>query len=295
MSFSLKRHSTLYCSVLVLFALLLCFSSAGYAYIGLDPTFGTDGLVSTDFASGDDWVRSLAIDSQGRLVVAGTCENGGSGSDFALARYTVDGELDTNFGSNGVVSTDFASGNDYGNSLAIDSQGRLVVAGRCENGSGSDFALARYTVDGELDTNFGSNGVVSTDFASGNDYGNSLAIDSQGRLVVAGDCENGSGLDFALARYTDSGELDTSFGTDGLIITDFGSSNGTGSSLAIDSQGRLVVAGDCRNGSGYDFALARYIETDELPSDGSGCSIGAISGIAGLLLFPLIFLFCKMK
>jgi uncharacterized delta-60 repeat protein len=243
------------------------FALARYTSTGiLDTNFGTGGKVVTDIGSSYDEGRSVAIDSSGNIVVAGYADNG-SGSDFALARYTSTGILDTNFGTGGKVVTDIGSSYDYGNSVAIDSSGNIVVAGYADNGSGSDFALARYTSTGILDTNFGTGGKVVTDIGSSYDYGNSVAIDSSGNIVVAGFADNGSNSDFALARYTSTGILDTNFGTGGKVVTDIGSSYDYGNSVAIDSSGNIVVAGFASNGSNYDFALARYTSTGILDTN----------------------------
>lgn len=224
----------------------------------LDGAFGNSGLVSTDFGPGDDYVNSITIDSQDRLVVTGSCNDGEA---FALARYKSDGILDGTFGSDGLVSTNLGSGKDVGYSIAIDGSGRLVVAGYCDNGEDLDFALARYTESGEFDPTFGTGGLVSTDFGLGGEIGHSIAIDSSGRHLVAGRCVNGNNQDFALARYMGSGDLDMSFGSGGLIRTDFWSGQNVGFSIAIDSSGRLVVAGFCESDTDRDFALARYGES----------------------------------
>lgn len=281
-------HRSGFCfSMLFAFVLLFCCSSAGYANYALDTGFGNNGTTRTDFiTSGDDCGYSLAIDSDGRYVVAGT-----SGSSFALARYTKDGTLDTSFGNDGKTTTVFKSGStDYGYSLAIDSDERNVVAGCSKNGSDFDFALARYTKDGILDTSFGTNGTMTTGFGLGTDdrvY--SLAIDSDGRYVVAGYSKNGSNSDFALARYTKDGALDTSFGTNGTITTSFGSdSENCVYSLTIDSEGRHVVAGYSFNNHDFAFALARYTKDGILDTsfgkDGKTTTVFGPSTTYGLSL-----------
>jgi uncharacterized delta-60 repeat protein len=222
----------------------------------LDITFGTNGRVITDFGGTDDCVNALAIDTQGRIVAAGQ----GYGN-FALARYNADGSVDTSFGNNGMVDTDFGS-NDAAYALAIDSGGKIVVAGQAYdfNGGKYDFALARYNTNGSLDTTFGTNGMVTTDFgASAGAAAQALAIDSSGKMVVAGYAWNGHDNDFALTRYNADGSLDTAFGNNGMVTTDFWGSGDQARALAIDSRGRIVVAGQCilRKGS-LAFALARY-------------------------------------
>jgi len=237
------------------------FALARYKSNGtLDTTFGTGGKVTTPIGSGDDYARAIAIDSAGKIVVAGYSHNGSNG-DFALARYKSNGTLDTTFGTGGKVTTPIGSNSDdYAVAMAIDSGGKIVMAGYSNNGADNDFALARYNSNGTLDTNFGTGGKVTMDIGSGDDYARAIAIDSGGKIVVAGYSYNGNyeEKDFALARYNVDGTLDTNFDSDGIVTTDIGSSeDDIAQAIAIDSGGKIVVAG-YSTGSNYDFALARY-------------------------------------
>ncbi|MBI4336543.1 MAG: IPTL-CTERM sorting domain-containing protein [Chloroflexi bacterium] len=215
----------------------------------LDLSFGTGGKVSTDLG-GDDRGHSIAIQGDGRIVVAGVSNTGGT-YDFALARYNADGTLDTSFGAGGKVATDFG-GDDGGYSVAVQGDGKIVVAGYSYTGGTLNFALARYNASGSLDASFGTGGKVATDFG-GHDYGRSVAIQGDGRIVVAGYSNTGGTLNFALARYNASGSLDASFGTGGKVATDFGGYD-YGRSVAIQGDGRIVVAGAASS----NFAVARY-------------------------------------
>ena len=126
---------------------------------------------------------------------------------------------------------------------------------------------------GDLDTMFGTGGTVTTAIDSGNDIGYGVTVDSEGRVVVAGYSHNGSDNDFAVVRYTSAGVLDTSFGTGGKVTTPVGTGDDYGRAMAVDSQGRVVVAGYSYNGSDNDFAVVRYL---------AASAPGAPSGVAGL-------------
>ena len=119
--------------------------------------------------------------------------------------------------------------------------------------------------DGDLDTSFGSDGKVITATSSGSDAARSVAIQSDGKIVVAGYSNNGSNDDFALVRYNTDGTLDTSFDSDGKVTTAIGSSNEVAFSVAIQSDGKIVVAG-YRCDGGCDFALVRYAGTPPAPA-----------------------------
>jgi uncharacterized delta-60 repeat protein len=139
----------------------------------------------------------VAIQGDGKIVAAGFA---GSDFDFALARYNTDGSLDTTFGGDGKVTTDFAgSGSrDEAHAVAIQGDGKIVAAGLAVVSGIFDFALARYNTDGSLDTIFSGDGKVTTDFAGDFDVANGVVIQANGRIVAAGF----AGDDFGLARYT---------------------------------------------------------------------------------------------
>ncbi len=254
----------------------------------LDPSFGSNGKVVTEFFSGRDAVsQAMAIQADGKIVVAGYADDGVS-DDFALARYLPDGNLDTSsfgFGT-GKVTTDFAGFSDHAYALAIDDNDRIVVAGRAWNGTDYDFALARYNASGSLDTNFGSAGTgkITTPFYSGeHDWALALALDADDKIVVAGYADNGTDVDFALARYNSDGTPDTSFNfspscapgaiCNGKLVTDFSGGGDQASALAIDGNGKIVVAGYADNGVSDDFALVRYNADGSLDSSFAGGTV----------------------
>ncbi len=171
------------------------------------------------------------------------------------------GDLDLTFGNGGKVVTPIGSDNDYSFGAAIQSDGKIVLAGESFNGTNRDFALARYNTDGSLDTSFGSGGKAVTPIGSSDESAGDLVIQSDGKIIVAGYSYNANSLiDFALVRYNTDGSLDTSFGIGGKVVTPFGS---VGSDLviahaiAIQSDGKIVAAGRSF-GEFNKFALARY-------------------------------------
>ncbi|MFE2913984.1 calcium-binding protein [Kitasatospora indigofera] len=214
---------------------------------GLDAGFGTGGTVLTDFGGGADAVHAVAVQADGRIVAAGHTGNSVGNYDFALARYNVNGSPDTGFGTGGRVTTDFGAF-DSANGVAVQADGRIVAAGV----SGSDFALARYNVNGSPDTGFGTGGRVTTDFG-GSENAQAVAVQGDGRIVAAGSGATGGSSNFVLARYNTLGGLDTGFGTGGRVTTDFGGFD-QAHAVAVQGDGRIVAAGLTDN----DFALARY-------------------------------------
>jgi uncharacterized delta-60 repeat protein len=224
----------------------------------LDTSFGGgDGIATTDISGSTDGANALALQNDGKLIAAGRAAVGESG-DVALARYNTDGSLDTTFGGgDGKVTTDFTGDFESANSLALQSDGRFVIAGGSFSGNyfGEDTPLARYNTDGSLDTTFGGgDGYVMSKISS-----NGVAVQADGQILAAG---AGFGV-FEMARFTDSGSLDTTFGGgDGTVITDFTSQNDLASSIALQPDGRIILAGVAYE----DIAIARYTTNGALDS-----------------------------
>lgn len=221
----------------------------------LDPTFGKGGKVFTSFGYPSQAGTAMAIDPGGRIVVAGFTFDATANIDFGVARYLPDGPLDPTFGSGGFVATDFFGGEDIPQGVAIQPDGRIVVAGSAIQGFNYDFALVRYNVDGTLDGSFDGDGRVTTDFfgpTGSGDIASAVAIQPDGKILIAGS---------ALVRYTAGGVLDSTFGVGGFVNTTvFG--EGFGSfALALQPDRNIVVAGAfAQTGSptADDWLLARY-------------------------------------
>lgn len=238
------------------------FAVARYKIDGtLDKTFGADGKVTTDFKNGsNDKAFSIAIQKNGKIVLAGVSPNTPGFGDFALARYNPNGTLDKTFNGNGKVITDFGSV-DEARAVAIQKDGKIVASGPTTATHRSvDFGLARYNPDGTLDKSFGHNGRVVTDFKNDSgDEPNGMTIQPDGKIVVVGlFTPDGSAFDFAVARYTTKGVLDKTFSGDGKVITDFTNSTDTAYGVAIQPNGKIIVAGDSTSSGTDDFALVRY-------------------------------------
>src|SRR5262249_55313112 len=221
-----------------------------------------DGKVITDFGSSYDNGFAVALQADGKIVAAGVSYQGvplfgGTGFDFALARYNSDGSLDTTFDGDGKVTTPFGP-NDGALAVATKTDGKIVSAGSSyQSGTSNDFAVVRYKSDGSLDTGFGAGGMVTTDFSGPSwDYGEKVAIQADGKIVVAGLTENAVVFQqLTLARYESDGSLDSSFGVGGKIVI---SALGGASALAIQADGKILVGSTVNNyssGTGFDFAL----------------------------------------
>ncbi|MFC1820224.1 LamG-like jellyroll fold domain-containing protein [Thermodesulfobacteriota bacterium] len=228
----------------------------------LDTTFDTDGKVTTAVGSDVDYAYDVAVQSDGKIVVAGITDNG-SNIDFAVVRYNTIGSPDDSFGSGGIVTTTIGSYDDNAMSTVVQSDGKIVVAGYADDGTGYyDFAVVRYNADGSLDTTFDMDGIVTTDIASSFDQAMDLALQSDGKLVAAGYADTGPNDDFAVVRYNTDGSLDSTFGSVGKVTTAFGSYDDSGYGVAVQDDGKIVVAGYSNSGADMDFAVVRYQNND---------------------------------
>jgi uncharacterized delta-60 repeat protein len=248
----------------------------------LDATFDDDGKVTTDFG-GYEYATSVALQGDGKIVVAGynSIISSSGGGDFAVVRYNANGSLDTTFDGDGKVVTDFG-GWDEAESVTIDSNGKIVVAGYTgiSSSGGGDFAVVRYNIDGSLDTTFGVGGKVITNLA-GEDYTHSVIVQSDNKIVMIGDtATSASGAsDFALVRYNANGSLDTTFGVGGKVTTNFDFADFVGGAT-MQSDGKIVVVGDSYSSADMaasgdqDFVLVRYNTDGTL--DTSFDSVGKI-------------------
>ncbi|MCP4212565.1 MAG: DUF4347 domain-containing protein, partial [Halieaceae bacterium] len=240
----------------------------------LDTTFDGDGIVTTDFGSGNDNARSVTVQSDGKILMAGYSDNGGD-NDIIVVRYNTDGSLDTSFGSNGVVTTSVqANTNDIASAIAVQNDGKIVVAGGSQGAGTWDLVLLRYTSNGTLDTTFNGDGIVRQDVIGTWDGVNGLAVQSDGKIVASGGYAQSFGVNrnFITLRYNPDGSLDTTFSGDGWVGTEFSTNHDTANGTVLQPDGKILAVGYNHNGSDYEFALTRYNADGSLDTsfDGDG-------------------------
>src|SRR5438270_3322716 len=264
----LTTHFRVICASAVM-VLIMSGQIAQAADGDLDPTFGTDGKVLTDFDHSTDIANAVAVQTDGKLVVVGTTyiNNDFSDEDFAVARYNPDGTLDKTFGVGGKVQTDFPDLAAVASSVVIQPDGKIVVAGGAFPlfTFAGDFKVVRYNSNGSLDTSFGDGGIVTTTFPEGS-YAFDVALQADGKIIAAGtvfvDFNPGdqSDTDFALARYNPDGTPDATFGNGGQVSTDFFGLEDDAFSVLIQPDGKIVAVGSANNhATYYDFAAVRYL------------------------------------
>jgi uncharacterized delta-60 repeat protein len=236
----------------------------------IDTTFGTSGYRITDFAGNDEWVYSLALQSDGKIIAAGITNSG----DIIVARYSSTGTLDNTFGTSGyqiilatTVSVDDAD-------VVIQPDGKIVVGARYRNGTNLDFCLVRLNTNGTLDNTFGTGGIQTTDVGGNLDKARSIAIQPDGKIILAGEVGTGTTANFAIARYTTNGSLDNTFGTNGIQINNIVAGRNGIESVVLQADGKIIAAGYANNGADDDYVVVRY------NSDGTFDNTFGTAGIA---------------
>ena len=220
----------------------------------LDGSFGSGGLVVTDFDGGFD--AANAVRMMANNIVAVGYANFNDDSNFALASYMDDGSLDPSFGTGGKVETDFSGSEDAAH--AMDIQGNTIVAaGEASNGSDQDFAVAEYARDGSLDPRFGGDGKTTLDMGA-EDIATGVGIQYDGRVATAGHTgDNFLSDSFAVARFTSDGVPDSSFGVGGFTVTPIGEDSAA-QAVAFGPDNRIIATGYALVDGVYQFATARY-------------------------------------
>jgi uncharacterized delta-60 repeat protein len=242
----------------------ISFYAARYDEAGnLDPSFGISGVVRVEFTSCDDSesITSLVLQSDGKILLGGSAYINTNIRGFAVARLNPDGSLDNTFGNGGRVFFAFSQSSTVLNDMALQSDGKIVLAGE----AGADFCLARLTTTGNLDGTFGSGGkVIAQTAKSGSGAVRAVAIqtiNNEERIVVAGSrpASGNTSRDFAVIRFTSAGVLDSSFGSGGKIFTNFyGYADSLSDMVVIGNN--IIVGGKVSKSSAvaFQFGLAKY-------------------------------------
>lgn len=233
-----------------------------------DKSFGANGKAVTDFEGNSDVAFCVAVQQNGKTVVAGRSRNQDFRNDLAIARYNSNGTLDASFGIGGkvIAKLEQESG---ATTIAIQDDGKIVVGGLVYSNV-CDFLLLRYKTDGTLDKTFGSNGKVVQDFNAGFDLIANIAIQKDGKILASGDANT----DFPLVRYNTDGSLDKTFGKEGKMVVDQNSPAYAPyyiRGLSVQPDGKIVVGGQFGGYGGNGFGVARVIKNGTIDeSFGSG-------------------------
>jgi uncharacterized delta-60 repeat protein len=227
-----------------------------------DTSFAANGISRTSGTSESSWITSLRVLSNGKILAAGRCsgESPSAPVQLCVARYLESGAIDVSFGRDGraILGSDVST---FGVALVVAPNGGILVAGNCTGPvTLNNFCVSQFSTNGTLDREFGTAGLSITSMGGdGFESALSVALTQDGHIVLAGYCSVASRISFCLARYRPDGGLDTNFGLSGKVITQIGVLGGA-RSVAIQSDGKIVAAGDCNPSisQSTDFCLVRF-------------------------------------
>lgn len=230
----------------------------------LDPEFGTNGKVITAIGNFDDEARAIALQADGKIVVAGHSLQGNY-YDFATVRYLRDGKLDPGFGNGGFVLTDLGDNIDKATAIAIQTDGKILLAGHSYQDSRDVVAVVRYHADGQLDNSFNQTGKLLIPVSTTGSYCTAIALQSDGKIVLTGGTQNNGQFDLLVIRINTNGTLDSGFDTDGIriypvtsFLSDFANT------MLIQPDQKIVVAGYTNGGNNADMLLVRFLPDGQL-------------------------------
>lgn len=184
--------------------------------------------------------------------------------------------LDSSFGNNGQLTTEFSSFDDNAHAITVQADGKILVAGQSENGADTDFAIVRYHGDGSLDKDFNYTGQVTVAVGSGDDQALAMVVQEDGKILVAGTTDNEGSLDVAVIRLQDDGLPDMDFDSDGQVVITLPDSDDKAQSILLQEDGKIILAGTSETNEESQIFLAR------LNSDGSLDTDFGEKGLAGM-------------
>lgn len=250
-----------------------------------DTTFGTSGFVALDVDFVENVLQSVALQSDQKILVCGFVNYGSGDNDAFLARYNSNGILDTSFGEQGTVQIQMGGSSDSScTKLVALPTGKILVGGYVHNGQNKDFAVMRFNSDGGVDPTFGVSGLSQIDFNDEHDEIVDLEVLATGKILVAGrataSSPTGKREDFALVRLNFNGLIDVSFGTNGKVTTNVGgaSNNNSLEDILIYSSGQILAVGESHDGTFQNIAVVRYLPNGNLDAlfDADGIVISVV-------------------
>jgi uncharacterized delta-60 repeat protein len=236
----------------------------------LDASFGTNGIVITAIGPKDDRLSAIALQPDGKIIAAGYCasnaDNALSVDQACVVRYLIDGSLDTSFGLSGKAVQSLSSA-EIINAVALQENGKILIAGQCLNASTLVGCVARFNSNGTLDTTFSGNGIRFISFPQVTLLAQFVAVQPDGKIMVGGRCTAAGVGDFCLARLNPNGTLAPTLSGNGRLVAPIGAGQDYARAMAIQSDGRVLVSGYCDYNSHFTFCTARFLDNGELDLD----------------------------
>ncbi len=228
----------------------------------LDTTFGVNGWVVLTYDNASSFADDVNIQDDGKIVIAGFALNGDNRFQIAAARLNADGSVDNSFGTNGKVIFNVGEWNDFGEGVAIQSDGKILIGGHkwiSNVQQKHDLFVARLNTDGSLDTSYGNNGVATARLVDGANYSNGIVLQADDKPILAGYTILQGEINMAMVRFDTTGNLDSTFDGDGMVSFDFEGREDYGHAIALQADNKIILAGYSYGGGGSEFEIARFL------------------------------------
>ncbi|RLD53646.1 MAG: hypothetical protein DRI97_13060 [Bacteroidetes bacterium] len=219
-----------------------------------DNTFGTGGLVMTDIDGHWDNAYDMVLQDDGKILLAGQGYTN-SNRKVCVVRYNTDGTLDASFGAGGIAINVIGCGVEKTRAIALQADGKIIVAGYFNEGTDDQAFVTRFNSDGTVDNTFGNNGTATLDIAGNKDRFWTLYVLPDGKILAGGTTDPADDPDYLLVKYLSDGTLDNSFGSNGMSLNNFGV-NDLLLDMIVDADGKILTAG-----GGFSFELVRFLDT----------------------------------
>ncbi|MBV9960897.1 MAG: hypothetical protein JO072_01505 [Parafilimonas sp.] len=235
-----------------------------------DTKFGSGGATLVTIGASDDKAFALAIQTDGKLVLAGESYlSGGFSYRVAVVRLKTTGTPDNNFGTNGIVTTNIAAGGDVAKAVAIQTDGKIIIGGFTQNvvNAQNNLLCIRYRSNGNIDSSFGNAGKVIIDIAGRDDIANNLIIQPDNKILLGGYSVGSDNTNYFLTmRLLADGTKDSSYADDGIQTTNFFQQDAAAYGMSLLDNGKILLAGQLTNGAGKYVSVVRYKKNGKIDS-----------------------------
>lgn len=228
----------------------------------LDTGFGVNGWAVIPFGNIASFADDVAIQNDGKIVIAGFALNGDNRFQIAAARLNTDGSVDNSFGTSGTVLFNVGDWNDFGEGVVIQNDGKILIGGHkwiSNIEQRHDLFVARLNTDGSLDTSYGNNGAATARLVDGANYSNGLVLQADGKPILAGYTILQGAIDMAMVRFDTAGNLDSTFNGDGMVSFDNEGREDYGQAIALQADEKIILAGYSYVSGGSEFEVARFL------------------------------------
>jgi len=254
--------------------LILATAAAAINYGELDPAFGADGIVTSDLGTLFDEYSDITIQPDHKIIAVGTAISDDSALAITVTRYSPDGSPDMGFGTNGTKKIMVGELGFEGDAVALQNDGKIVVAGSGAIDESRDIVVIRLETDGDLDPAFATNGIFTASLTPSDDFATDVAILYTGQIAVSAVGNTGSESRPFVVRLTANGTIDSSFGGDGIVEVPLADgSAGQLKGIGFQNDNRIVVAGEVRDGVQQDFLTARFHPNGDLDQTFGGTGV----------------------